>query len=90
MRFQKELDISKSKTKSTWPVNRVVNRKRGRSLMLGELGEVVQRFSVASRYKGGIVNISIALATAKSLTHRYSRLKMSRIDHKHSWTKRLL
>lgn len=81
--------MSKSKTKSTWPVNRVVNRKRGRSLMLGELGEVVQRFSVASRCKDGIVNISIVLATAKSLTHRYSRLKMSRIDHKHSWTKRL-
>ena len=57
--------------------------------MLGELDRLVQRFSKATRYKRGIANTSITLATAKCLSHRYPRLNISGIYLTDSWTKSL-
>ena len=49
-----QFDISKSKTKSTSPIKRLVNRKRSRRLMLGELDGLVQGFLKVTWYNGGI------------------------------------
>ena len=46
--------------------------KRGRPLLLGSLDEKVQKFLVALRSKGGVVNNIVAAAVAKALIEKSS------------------
>ena len=47
--------------------------------MLRELDELVQRFLQATRYKDGVVNTAVVIATAKALTERYPNMELSDI-----------
>ena len=58
--------------------------------MLGEkIDNLVQKFLIATRYKGGVVNSTIAIATAKALTKRYPLLEKDNIILGKPWAKSL-
>ena len=61
---------------------------RGRPLLLGSLGQMVQRFLLATRSKGGLISSAIAIATAKALITRYPEYDLGHIDlDSSSWAK---
>ena len=63
---------------------------RGRPLLLGSLDQVVQRFLLALRNRGGLVSSAIAVSTAKALVTRNPQLNLSLIDlNSSSWAQSL-
>ena len=68
----------------------MVNKRRGRPRMLGDkLDDLVQRFLKATRCKGGIVNTTVAIATATALVNRYPLLEKDNILLSRSWAQSL-
>ena len=64
--------------------------KRGRPLLLGTLDETVQKFLIALRKKGGVVNAVVAIAAAKALISKSNNEHLKAIDLDSSyWGKRL-
>ena len=51
---------------------------RGRPLFLGSLDEMVQRYLLATRSKGWLILLAIAIATAKTLIARYPEYNLGR------------
>ena len=78
------------KSPSSSLIKKITLLKRGRPLLLGSLDEKVQKFSVALRSKGGVVNTIVAVAVAKALIEKSSDelLKVLDLDNS-SWVKRL-
>ena len=65
-------EISKRKT----PKTVIVNKLWGRLCLLGnKIDPLVQNYLKGIRYKGGVVNTMVAIATAKALTKRYLLLE---------------
>ena len=63
---------------------------RGRPLLLASLDQMVQRFLLALRSKGGMVSSTIAVASAKALIARNPQLNLNHIDlDSSSWTQSL-
>ena len=63
---------------------------RGRPLLLGSLDQMVQRFLLATRSKGGLISSAIAIATAKALITRCPEYDLGHKDlDSSSWAKSL-
>ena len=63
---------------------------RGRPLLLGSLDQMVQKFLLALRSKGGMVSSTIAVASAKALIARNPQLNLNHIDlDSSSWAQSL-
>ena len=70
-RFKKryEAQINEKRQKKKSPKKVIVNKLRGRPCLLRDkIDPLVQSYLKARRYKGGVVNTTIAIATAKALT----------------------
>ena len=81
--------VLKSQSSSS-PIKKLSLLKRGRPLMLGSLDEKVQKFLVALRSKGGVVNTVVAVAVAKALIEKSSDESLKAIDlDNSSWAKSL-
>ena len=53
---------------------------RGRPLLLGSLDQMVQKFLLALRSRGGLVSSTIAISSAKALIARNPQLNLNHID----------
>ena len=53
--------------------------------MLGEINEMVQRFLLAVRKKGGVVNAVVARSVAKALVKRSGKKELGVIDLDSRW-----
>ena len=63
--------------------------KTGRPLLLGELDEMVRKYLLSLSKKGGVVNTTVANATAKALMSKYPHA-VGQVDIDSSrWTKSL-
>ena len=84
-------DEIKQAAKEKRDANRELNvLPRGRPLLLGSLDQMVQRFLLATRSKGGLISSTVAIATAKALMARYPEYNLGHIDlDSSSWTKSL-
>ena len=69
---------------------KITSLKIGRPLLFGSLDEKMQKFLVALRSKGGVVNTNVAIAVAKALIEKSSEesLKVLDLDNS-SWAKNL-
>ena len=64
-----EAQIKEERQKKKSPKKLIVNKLRGRPCLLGDkIDPFVQSHLKARRYKGGEVNSTVAIATAKALT----------------------
>ena len=82
-------EINLARRRNTSPKKVIVNKLRGRPCMLGELDPLVQNYLKATRYKGGVVNSMVAIATAKALVKRYPILQKDGLLIEKSWAKSL-
>ena len=58
--------IKDAARKKVSPKKAIAARKRGRPVLLGEIDEMVQRFLLAVRKKGGVVNAVVARSVARA------------------------
>ncbi|XP_057298835.1 uncharacterized protein LOC130629595 [Hydractinia symbiolongicarpus] len=85
--YKKELKDSTREKRSV--VTKFVPLKRGRPLFLGSLDEMVQRFLIALRNRGGVVSRTVATAAAKALISRNPQFELGHIKIDNSWAKSL-
>ena len=87
-RYEAEIKDEIRKKKS--PKTVIVNKFRGRLCLLGnKIKPLVQKYLKATRYKGGVVNTTVAIATAKALTKRYPLLEKDHVELGQSWAQSL-
>ena len=67
------------------PKKAIAARKRGWRVLLGEIDEMVQRFLLAVRKKGGVVNAVIARSVTKTLVKRSGKMELEVIDLDSRW-----
>ena len=73
-RYEAQIKDAHRKKKS--PKKVIVNKLRGRPCLLGDkIDPLIQNYLKATRYKGGVVNSLVAIATAKAFLKRYPRLE---------------
>ena len=78
---KEELDKSQSVPKYSW--------KTGRPFLLGELDEMVQKYLLTLTKRGGVINTTVANATAKALMSKYPHV-VGQVDVDSSrWAKSL-
>ena len=78
-RYEAQIKDEIRKKKS--PKTVIVNKLRGRPCLLGnKIDPLVQKYLKATRYKGGVVNTMVAIATAKALTKRYALLEKDHLE----------
>ena len=76
-----EAQIKDEIRKKKSPKTVIVNKLRGRPCLLGnKIDPLVQKYLKATRYKGGVVNTMVAIATAKALTKRYALLEKDHLE----------
>ena len=76
---QYESQMKKASQQNRSPKEVLVNKLRGRLCLLGNQCTLVQKYLKVTRYRGGIVNITVALAKAKALVERYPLLEKDKI-----------
>ena len=87
-RYEAQIKDAHRKKKS--PKKVIVNKLRGRPCLLGDkIDPLVQNYLKATRYKGGVVNSLVAIATAKALLKQYPRLEKENLKIERSWTQSL-
>ena len=87
-RYEAQIKDAHRKKKS--PKKVIVNKLRGRPCLLGDkIDPLVQNYLKATRYKGGVVNSLLAIATAKALLKRYPRLEKENLKIERSWAQSL-
>ena len=87
-RYEAQIKDAYRKKKS--PKKVIENKLRGRPCLLGDkIDPLVQNYLKATRYKGGVVNSLVAIATAKALLKRYPRLKKENLKIERSWAQSL-
>ena len=85
-KYEEKLKISKKKGEN---ISTLVTEKRGRPLLLGKLGEIVQKYIEAASNRGAVISRSMASATANALLVRYPDM-VGMIDVENSsWAKSL-
>ena len=85
-KYEEKLKISKKKGEN---ISTLVTEKRGRPLLLGKLGEIVQKYIKAASNRGAVISRSMASAAAKALLVRYPDM-VGMIDVENSsWAKSL-
>ena len=79
--------LKKVSHKMKLPKGKLVNLGRGRPTIHSKKHDnLVKKFLKATRYKGGVVNSSIAIAKAKELTKRYPLPEKDNLELGISWT----
>lgn len=87
-RYETQIKDASRKNKS--PKKVIVNKLRGRPCLLGDkMDPLVQKYLKATRYKGGVVNTMMAIATAKALVKRYPLLEKDNVEIGRSWAQSL-
>ena len=87
-RYEAQINEERQKKKS--PKKVIVNKLRRRPCLLGDkIDPLVQSYLKARRYKGGVVNTTVAIATAKALTERYPLLEKGHLELGRSWARSL-
>ena len=87
-RYEAQIQDENRKKKS--PKKVIVTKFRGRPCLLGsKIDPLVQKYLKATRYKGGIVNTTVAIATAKALTKRYPLLEKDHLELGKPWAQSL-
>ena len=72
--------------KKSWKTVVIVNKLRGHPCLLGnKIDPLVQKYLKATRYKGGVVNTKVAIATAKALIKRYPLLEKDHLELGKCW-----
>ena len=85
-----EAQIRNENRKKKSPRKVIVNKLRGHPCLLGnKIDPLVQKYLKATRYKGGVVNTMVAIATAEALTKRYPLLEKDHIELGKSWAQSL-
>lgn len=85
-----EAQLKTAALRKVFPKKSLINKRRGRPRMLGDkLDDLVQRFLKATRYKRGIVNTTVAIATATALVNRYPLLEKDDIILSRAWAQSL-
>ena len=75
-------EIRKKKSRKTV----IVNKLRGHPCLPGnKIDPLVQKYLKATRYKGGVVNTKVAIATAKALIKRYPLLEKDHLELGKCW-----
>ena len=65
------------------PKKVIANKLRGRPCLFGDkIDPLVQNYLKATRYKGGVVNSLVAIATTKALLKRYPRLEKENLKNR--------
>ena len=67
------------------PKKTIAAQKRGRSVLLGEIDEMVQKFLLAVRKKGGAVNFVVSRSVAKVLIKLSGKKELEVIDLDSRW-----
>ena len=80
--FKKKYEavIKDEARKKVSPKKAIAARKRGRSVLLFKIDEIVQRFLLVVRKKGGVVNAVVARSVAKALVKRSGKKELKVID----------
>ena len=80
----------RKRCKKKSPKKVIVNKLRVRPCLLGDkIDQLVQNYLKATRYKGGVVNSLVTIATAKALLKRYPRLEKENLKIERSWAQSL-
>ena len=82
-------ELKKSKKDERDPRTELAVLPRGRPLLLGSSDQMVQRFLLALRSRGGVVSSTIAVATAKALIARNPQQNLDHIELNSSWAQSL-
>ena len=85
-----EAQIKDAHRKKKSPKKVIVNNLRRRPCLFGDkINPLVQNYLKATRYKGGVANSLLAIATAKALLKRYARLEKENLKVERSWAQSL-
>ena len=71
------------------PKKELVPLPRGRPLLLGSLDQILQRFLLALRTRGGVVSRTIAIVTATALIARNPQYNLGLVKIDSSWAQSL-
>ena len=71
------------------PIKGIGKKRQGRPLMLGILDKKVRDFLVALRHRGGVVNSTIAIATAKGIIRNSPNPESKKLIINTSWAQSL-
>ena len=86
-KYKDELKLAAQEKRA--PKRKMEIQKRGRPLLLGKVDEIVRSYLSATRYRGGLVSRSIAIATAKALIKRNPQFDLDHVVFGNSWAKSL-
>ena len=87
-RYENQINEEKRRKKS--PKKVIVNKLRGRPCLLGDkIDPLVKNYLKARRYKGGVVNTTVAIATAKALIDQYPLLEKGHLEFGRTWAQSL-
>ena len=85
-----EAQINEERQKKKSPKKVIVKKLCGRPCLLGDKIDLLfQSYLKARRYKGGVVNTTVAIATAKALTEQYPLLEKGHLELGRSWAQSL-
>ena len=77
--------IKSAKRKNETPENVIKEKKRGRPILPGEIDDMVQRFLLSLRKKGGVVNEVVARSVDKTLVKRSGKPELMFVDLDGKW-----
>ena len=87
-RYEAQINEETQKKKSLKKV--IVNKLCGHPCLLGDkIDPLVRSYLKARRYKRGVVNTTVAIATAKALTERYPLCEKGHLELGRSWAQSL-
>ena len=86
-KYKDELKLAAQEKRA--PKRKMEIQKRGRPLLLGKVDEIVRSYLSATRYRGGLVSRSIAIATTKALIKRNPQFDLDHVVFGNSWAKSL-
>ena len=87
-RYEAQIKDAHCKKKS--PKNVIINKLRGHPCLLGyKINPLVENYLKATRYKGGIVNSLVAIATVTALLKWYPCLEKENLKIERSWAQSL-
>jgi len=82
-------EIKKAKKDKRDPKQELAHMPRGRPLLLGSLDQMVQRFLLALRSRGGVVSRTIAIAVARALITRNPQYNLGHVKVDSYWAQSL-
>ena len=86
-KYKDELKLAAQEKRA--PKRKIEILKRGRTLLLGKVDEMLRSYLSATRHRGGLVSRSIAIATAKALIKRNPQFNLDHVLFGNSWAKSL-